>query len=181
MSGKPVLSMLADTPFGRALSDGDRSKVAHIAAVRSLEPSVVLFPEGGRATDLFLVISGLVGLDICLPRRGCVRMLTVGPGEFVGWSAIVGSGQMTTRATIVEPATLIALPGDRLQALCDADHDIGYAVMRQVAVGLSQRLLATRLQMLDVFGETEPVRPPDFTGAMANTSAVQPRTIPTDL
>lgn len=152
-----LVKMLAATPLGRGLSVGDVEKVAGIAVVEQLDPPEVLFQEGAICDCLYLVTAGLVGLDMCMPRQGCVRILTVGPGEFVGWSAIVGDGRMTTRATIVEPATLIGLPGDQLRSLCNDDHDIGYGVMHQVAIDLSRRLLATRLQMLDVFGETQPV------------------------
>lgn len=167
-SGDTVLKMLAETPFGRGLSAGDREKVADIATAVQVGTETVLFQEGSHAEQLYIVIHGLVGLEICLPRKGCVRILTVGPGEFLGWSAILGRGDMTTRAKILEPTTLLVLPGDRLKALCEADHDIGYGVMQQVAVGLSERLQATRLQMLDVFGETQPIEPPDFATARAD-------------
>ena len=159
-SGDALLTLLAKTPFGRGLSPGDLAKVADIASVEQAESSTLLFQEGSACDYLYIVTSGLVGLDMCMPRRGCMRILTVGEGDFVGWSPLVGDGRMTTRATVVESVTLIKFEGDRLRALCEADHDIGYSVMTQVAVGLSRRLLATRLQMLDVFGETQPVPPP---------------------
>lgn len=165
VSEKPELGMLAETPFGRGLSPGDLQKVADISTSVQANAETLLFQEGSHADQLYLVIRGKVGLEICLPRKGCIRILTVGPGEFLGWSAIVGRGDMTTRAKILEPTTLVVLPGEQVKALCESDHDIGYRVMQQVAVGLSQRLLATRLQMLDVFDETQPIRPPDFTSA----------------
>lgn len=172
MSGDALLAMLAGTPIGRELSAEDLPKVAAISSVLATVPGTVLFQEGDHSERLYVVIEGLVGLEMCLPRQGCVRILTVGPGEFVGWSAIVGSGHMTTRATVIEPTTLVVLPGNRLRRLCDADHDIGYAVMRQIASAVSQRLLATRLQMLDVFGETQSVRPPVYSGTLAHAAAL---------
>ena len=157
-----VLAVLTETPLGRGLSPDDLAQVAAIAELTQVWPPAVLFQEGARHEFLYLVVQGLIGLEMCLPRRGCTRILTVGAGEFVGWSALLGEGRMTTRATVVEPATLVTLSGPRLKTLCESDHDIGYAVMQQVAIGLSYRLLATRLQMLDVFGETQPVTGPDF-------------------
>lgn len=157
-----VFAMLSETPFGKGLSKEDLAKVAQIASSMQVDAPVALFQEGDQPEQLYLVVRGLVSLEMCMPRRGCSQILTVGPGEFVGWSAIVGNHEMTTRARILEPATLVVLPAGRLRALCDSDHNIGYAVMRQVAVGISRRLLATRLQLLDLFGETQPVPAPDF-------------------
>ena len=55
-----------------------------------------------------------------------------------------------------EAVKTVALPGDQLRQLCEAEHEVGYHIMRQLASALSRRLLATRLQLLDLFGEHVP-------------------------
>lgn len=151
-----IQELLRESPFHQALSPGDLEKVAAIGSVEQFEPPTTLFHEGGLCDRLYLVSQGLVALEMCMPRRGCVRILTVGPREIVGWSALLSDMRMTARATVVESSTLIAFPARQLRALCDADHDVGYAVMTQICLALSSRLLATRLQLLDIFGETQP-------------------------
>lgn len=154
-SKRPSLEeLLRQAPFLQRLSSGDLSKIAQIAAVEQFQPSDVLFQEGAACDRAYMVVEGLVALDMCMPRRGCVRILTVGPREIVGVSSLLGDGRMTTRATAVEATTLISLPARKLRELCDSDHDIGYAVMTQLSAALAARLLATRLQLLDVYGET---------------------------
>ncbi|REJ92475.1 MAG: Crp/Fnr family transcriptional regulator [Planctomycetota bacterium] len=159
-SARDVKATLATAQFLHKLSAEDLEKVAAIASTKSLEAGAVLYQEGEACRMLHVVSSGLVALDMCMPRQGCTRILTVGPGELLGWSALLSDGTMTVRATAVEETTLIALPAHKLRQLCDDDHDIGYAIMQQVAVSLSRRLLATRLQTLDMFGETQPVAAP---------------------
>ena len=154
--GRSIEELLQQTPFLQALSSSDLSKVAGIATVEQFEASAVLFQEGSRCDRLYLVVEGLIALEMCMPRRGCVRILTVGPREIVGVSALLNNVRMTTRAMAVEATTLIAFPAQELRTLCDADHDVGYAVMTELSVALAFRLLATRLQLLDVFGETQP-------------------------
>jgi CRP-like cAMP-binding protein len=100
---------------------------------------------------MFLVESGHVALDMHVPGRGPVRILTVGEGELLGWSALLQDGPMTCAATALESTRLIAIPGAGLAALCEANQEIGYRVMRQMARALAQRLVATRLQLLDLF------------------------------
>ncbi|TXT27172.1 MAG: hypothetical protein FD138_2777 [Planctomycetota bacterium] len=45
------------------------------------------------------------------------------------------------------------LPGHQLQQLCQSDAEVGFHLMWQVASALSQRLVATRLQLLDLFAK----------------------------
>lgn len=148
---------LAAAQFLQDLSPGDLDKVVAISSLKDIAAGTVLYQEGEICDAMHIVSAGLVGLDMCMPRQGCTRILTVGPGELLGWSALLNHGSMTVRATAVENTELIVLPAQELRQLCTDDHDIGYAVMQQVALSLSRRLLATRLQTLDMFGETQPV------------------------
>ena len=62
----------------------------------------------------------------------------------------------TARLLLVRHNAVLDLPKEALRRLCDTDHTLGYAVMNLVARALAQRLHGTRLQMLDLFSETEP-------------------------
>jgi hypothetical protein len=56
---------------------------------------------------------------------------------------------MTTSAVATESARLICISAERLDNLCCQDHEFGYYWMRALAIALSQRLMATRWQLLD--------------------------------
>ncbi len=157
---RSVRDHLQSARFLDGVASGDVDKLAAIGCLEHVDADSVLFAEGTVHQQMYLVSSGLIRLEMCMPRRGCVCILTVGPGEIVGWSALLGDGRIPARATAVEGATLVALPAPALQQLCEADHDVGYAVMKQVSVSMSNRLLATRLQMLDLSDETRPIPPP---------------------
>jgi CRP-like cAMP-binding protein len=88
---------------------------------------------------------------MCLPARACTRILTLGPGDIVAWSALLDEGLMTATAVATEDTELIQFSGVELRTLCDADSRLGCGLMRRVAEALADRLLATRLQLLDLF------------------------------
>ncbi|RMG36137.1 MAG: Crp/Fnr family transcriptional regulator [Planctomycetota bacterium] len=155
-----VTARLQRATFLGELSAEDAEKLAALACVENHAAGATVFEQGEVRDSVYVVSSGLVALEVCLPRRGCVRIQTLGAGDLLGWSALLSDGCMTARAVAVTPTVLVAFPAAELRRLCDEDHDIGYVVMRQAAVALSRRLLATRLQLLDVFGETEPVPAP---------------------
>lgn len=127
------------------------SELASLATVCTFPAGTVVFREGAICPDLYLVQSGFVALDMFVPGRGAVRVFSVGEGELLGWSPLLADGKMTATATVVEPLSAVVIPGKPLRALCERNHDIGYRMMQQVALALSQRLVATRLQLLDLF------------------------------
>jgi hypothetical protein len=49
--------------------------------------------------------------------------------------------------------TVISTDAEKLRALCEKDHDIGYLFMRRMSNVIASRLLVTRLQLLDMFAE----------------------------
>jgi CRP/FNR family transcriptional regulator, cyclic AMP receptor protein len=103
---------------------------------------------------LYLVRHGRVALEMHVPQRGAVRILTTGPGEMVGWSALLDQGRMTTSALATEDTELVVVPADRLKELCESNSKFGYHLMKRMADALSKRLVATRLQLLDLFADT---------------------------
>lgn len=53
-------------------------------------------------------------------------------------------------ARVIEPVRAFAIDGTCLRSKRELDHDLGYALMKQVAQITTQRLQATRRQMLDI-------------------------------
>ena len=48
----------------------------------------------------------------------------------------------------------IVLDGKCLRDKCEADHQLGYELLKRVASGLGQRLDAARFRLLDLYGTT---------------------------
>ena len=155
-------NLLGQLRFTASLPPRAIEQLAELAELRGFPAGAVLFAEGSRNPDLYVIAVGSVGLDMNVPARGPTRLLSVGPGELLAWSALLGGGRMTAMATALEDTQVVSVDGRRLAALCDADHELGYFVMRRLAMGLSERLVATRLQLLDLFGQETPDRAVDF-------------------
>ncbi len=85
---------------------------------------------------------------------GLQRILTIGQGEIFGWSAVLGKAQLTAAARTMTATRAIELSGPDVLALCEQMPSLGYQLMRCTALALAKRLTATRLQLLDLYGET---------------------------
>lgn len=151
-----VLKSLQESALGSVLDDRHLENVGQIATEVHESAGAVLFKEGSPASALWLIDSGQVALDMQVPLRGAVRILTLGPRDLLGWSSMVGDGTMSTTATVMENTGLLRIPADKLKDLCISDHSLGFAVMGFVARAVANRLRGARLQLLDLYAETEP-------------------------
>lgn len=128
-----------------------RRRLAELGQIREYSAGAVLFREGAQADRVYVVIAGHVALDMHVAGRGDARILTVGPGELLAWSALVGAGRLTATATSLEATRVIEYPAQELERVAEEDRNFGFEWMRVVAASLARRLIATRLQLLDLF------------------------------
>jgi CRP/FNR family cyclic AMP-dependent transcriptional regulator len=146
-----LTTALAETHFAAEFSEDFVHRLAADAKWKHCPAGTVLFREGNQCDAFYLVHRGHLALEMCLPARGCTRIITLGPGEVVAWSALVGNGRMTATAIATEDVELIEFSAAKILQISDEDLRFGYVLMRRMATSLANRLLATRLQMLDLF------------------------------
>jgi CRP/FNR family transcriptional regulator, cyclic AMP receptor protein len=111
----------------------------------------MLFRQGEPAERFYLIRRGSVALEVQAPGR-TLMIETLHAGDAVGWSWLFGPYRWQLDARAVEPCELIGFDGVCLRGKCETDHDLGYELMRRFAENLVDRLQATRLQLLDVYG-----------------------------
>jgi CRP/FNR family transcriptional regulator, cyclic AMP receptor protein len=146
-----VEDALAALPVAAGLDAGDRHKLAQIGTIQHYAPGTRILAEGDPAEAVALLIDGRVALALRVPGAPDHTVLTVGSGELIGWSTLTGAPAYAATARALDAVTLILLPRGPLLALCDADHDIGYALMKLALGEVAKRLHDTRLQLLDVY------------------------------
>jgi CRP-like cAMP-binding protein len=131
-------------------------EITKVAGLRNFDELEVIFREGDLAEHVYLVVSGKVSLEMCAPGIGCKRILTVGPGDLLGWSALLDHTRLTSTARTVEKTQVIELDAAKLLAVFKRDLEFAYEFMRRTLLALAKRLSATRMQLLDVYGSQLP-------------------------
>lgn len=152
MNQRPLVEELQEIDFLHGFSRDYLEELAAAATVRDYAAAQVVFREGDPATSAYLAVSGKVSLEICAPSVGCRRILTVGPGEFLGWSAVLGESRLTATARTLEPTRLVELDAGRLLARFRRRPRFAYDFTLRAMRALARRLNATRVQLLDVYG-----------------------------
>jgi CRP-like cAMP-binding protein len=152
-----LIETLREIRFLHDIGPMHLKQIASIAQVRNLDEGDIVFRQGDVAQHVYLVVSGKVTLEICAAGTGCTQILTLGPGELLGWSSVLEQLSYTARARALSKTGLVEINVTQLLAMCDHDPQFGYELMRQVAIALAKRLSATRMQLLDVYGASMPV------------------------
>jgi CRP-like cAMP-binding protein len=140
---------LESHPFLAGFRPEDVQKIAALAEEVSFAKDEVIFNEGDSRGLFYLVIDGLVALEICGPL-GCITIQTVRGGEELGWSAMVPSRKFY-KARVIEPVQAFAIPGRKLIDACEEDHEFGYRVMHELVGVISDRLRSASIQLLDLY------------------------------
>ena len=140
-------------PLLAGLSDEHMRQIASCAWGDRFEEGEYLFRVGELANRCFLISAGRLSLELDGGARGIVRIVTLEENDVAGFSWIFPPHRWSWDGRVVEPIEATVLDGEALRALKAADHDFGYELLMRFGAVMSARLEATRLQLMDVYGD----------------------------
>jgi CRP/FNR family transcriptional regulator, cyclic AMP receptor protein len=143
--------IIREHPFFSGLAAPYADLITSCASNVRFDPGTYIFREGGEANEFYLIRSGNVALEIFPPHRKPIVLATAGESEILGWSWLLPPYQWKFNARAMELTRAIALDGKCLRTKCEANHDLGYELLKRFAQVIEQRLESTRLQLLDVY------------------------------
>ena len=150
------VDVLQAVPWFQELSDEHFMKLCEITRLVNMDKDTIIFSEGEKDENLYIVLEGRVAIEIYSPVQGRLRIYTAEPLDVIGWSSVTPVvRQRTASARAVLDCRLAAVDGLTLRKLCDEDYELGYKIMRRVANVVAARLMITRLQLLDVYGHPQ--------------------------
>ena len=144
--------LIAALPTFAGLDPAYLELIAGCGGNRVFEAGEHLAREGDPADTFFVIRHGRVALEVEAPARGRLIVETLGEGAVVGWSWLFPPYRWNFDARALETTRAIGFDGACLRGKCDADHALGYELMRRFAAVMLDRLQATRLRLLDVYG-----------------------------
>lgn len=152
MSVRDIAALLADHPFFAGLDEDVLALLVGCAENAHFRAGEVLFRSGTPADRFFVVRTGRVALEVVAPGRVPLVVETADAGEVVGWSWLVPPYQWFCDGRAVEETSVVALDGACLRAKCATDPSLGFQLLSRVTLVMYERLQATRLRLLDIYG-----------------------------
>lgn len=149
-------SILLQHPFFKGLETALGAAVSGCARNVCFQAESDLFREGQPANEFYLIREGVVALEMRAPGQVARVLLTLGAGEIVGMSWILPPYRWAFDARALQRVHALGIDARCLRAKCEADHDLGYELMKRFLSLSIQRLHSTRLQNLDLYRGADP-------------------------
>ena len=151
---RPVHQILTATELFADLSPEQIDEVAAICDLTELEQGDVLFAENTASDEMYVIgrglieilvdpnlISGAADLDLMIIAR-------LVPGDLLGEMALVDQGLRSATARAGEDGTvLLRIPREPLLALCQAQPELGFALMYNLAADMALKIRNTGLTL----------------------------------
>jgi CRP/FNR family transcriptional regulator, cyclic AMP receptor protein len=144
--------LLGKHPWMAGLAVEQVDRIGRHAHEMRLPPGHVIFGEGEHADRFWLIREGQVALTLDVPGRGTMLIENLGPGDCLGWSWLFPPYRWRFGAVTVRETRAIEIDGPGVRAECDEDPALCAAVHRRVSAVAVERLQATRLRLLDLYG-----------------------------
>ena len=156
-SASNMVDFLTHSSMFEGLDSTLLNRVAHHAVVKACEEDDYLFVQDSIADHLYLLIDGRIGFTCRDPgsNRSVFLRAMEGAGDPIGWSALVDPRRYRISAQALEPAHVVAIPGDTLQKLCEQQPQAGVIVMQRVLQIIRSRLRFTRVRLVASRYDTE--------------------------
>jgi len=125
-------------------------KLAQLARAMTFERDQVVFHEGDECNDFFIILSGMMALEVEEPGS-TLRVQTLSAGDELGWSALLSASGKYFQARALDRVETLAFDGPQLLAECKRDPAFGFAFMYRLLHVVAARLQRTRLQVHDLY------------------------------
>ena len=124
------------------LDDEMLAKLIPITELLLFDDKEIIFRQGDKAERLYMLLHGKVLLEQRLSEIITVSVSAIKPGFTFGWSAMLNEDTFTSDAICAEPCKVFSFRREKIKALLEQDHSLGYII--------SQRLLRILKQRLDI-------------------------------
>lgn len=111
-----------------------------------------LFVEGSPADRFWILRHGRIALEISVPGAGQVIIETLAAGAVVGWSWLVAPYEWRFDGVARELTRAVSFDVACLRPKMDAEPRLGYQVLSRFLPIVVDRLQATRVRLLDLYG-----------------------------
>jgi CRP-like cAMP-binding protein len=150
-----LASIFKQTDIFYGLTPDQLGRIATLCREKRFNTSDLIFEENSAGDELYIIVQGEVDIQVdpslvadanTQPTRP-VTITTLRRGQSFGEIALVDEGLRSATARCASNNTiLLAIPRTGLISLCDADTQLGYSLMRNLAADLSLKIRTTDLR-----------------------------------
>ena len=145
-----MLAVVAAHPFVDGLEPDHVARLASMARDMCFDAGRVIFPEGDHGREFYLLVKGMVALD-ATSHGNRLRIQTLYSGDEFGFSAVLSGRNKVLQARALDRIDVLVFDGAELVNAFREDTTFGLAITMRLLGVVSERLAASREQLLDMY------------------------------
>ena len=143
-------SPLSVVPCFNDLHLSDISFLESIGSRTKIDRGKSLFFKGEEADSFFLILEGTVMLQMPQKAAPSISLMTLNSGDLIGWSWLFPPREWNFDAVAITDCELLVFDAESLLRRMEWDNGFGFRIMQALMWVMHDRLLATRIQLLDI-------------------------------
>jgi len=127
---RDVAELLGEVAFFSGFTGEQRRRIASYCRPVKFRAGQQIYKVGEPSYLFYVLVDGSVFFSFAVGQRQALAQV-VGRGDVFGWAALVEAGTPRNgSAAAMTDCTALAFDGAELLAMADADHSLGYALVR---------------------------------------------------
>jgi len=149
MTSEAQIDALRNSECFRGLGDDALRKVASLAQPQSYAQGEEIFHELEPGETLFIIVSGVMDVMISRPLEAGpgIKIAPLKPGACFGEITLIDECFRSASVIAHLDSEVLCIPDAELRNLFQADHEIGYVFMLNVARILSERIRDANMRL----------------------------------
>jgi CRP/FNR family transcriptional regulator, cyclic AMP receptor protein len=132
----------------RGLNKEQRGRITSLGVPERYEADAVIFSEGEKAKNLYLVEDGRLVVESQVARGMRFPISIIYPGQGFGWSALVPPHTYTASVTAMATTRVTRIDKDLLFEFLEREPSLGFVIMQNVACIVASRMRAVELAVV---------------------------------
>jgi CRP-like cAMP-binding protein len=129
-------------------SEKQLAELVEITETKAFKKDAHVYERGKRADHIFVVVNGLVSLNRFEPGEKIgISFEKRERGELFGTACFMKPQEYTLTAVCMSDSDIMAIDADKLLNLCDADPELGYKFLKEVAKTYFERYKMAKRQI----------------------------------
>ncbi|MDH5638276.1 MAG: cyclic nucleotide-binding domain-containing protein [Nitrospinota bacterium] len=144
-----VKSILAQSDIAKGMEEEQLEKLVAIAKAVDFKKNDILIKENDTSSDIFVLYKGWISVEIQrFPYDTTAQRLRVLKSKGVlGEFSFIDKSRRSANVRAQENVSCVVLPGDELEKLTESDAKVGFAIMKNIAKLLSEKVRSSNFEL----------------------------------
>ena len=149
MNQENLLNYLTSHSIFTELGPEHLKILAQYAEEKEIAKGGLLFKQDDKAEHFYVIREGSITVEVPSVYGPPLEVQTIGPDGVLGWSWLIAPYTWAFEATANSESQVLVFDGKSVLAQCEEQPEFGFALMKQFAGLMSERLAQARIKMME--------------------------------